>query len=146
MSIALLACSMASGQTTRPTTAPSTPPATRPAADLVPARFERHVLVLLRRGDSAETFTPEQLARIQQQHLEHMRGLADAGKMIAAGPFAQQTDPSLRGLCVYRVETLEEARALAEQDPAVQAGRLKVDVLFWMTAEGAVAFPLSSGR
>ena len=61
--------------------------------------------------------------------------------MVLAGPFGNQKDPAYRGACVYRVATPEEARALAEQDPAVQAGRLRVEVLTWSVGKGYVAFP-----
>jgi hypothetical protein len=36
---------------------------------------------------------------------------------------------------VFRVDTLEEARALAEQDPAVQAGRLALEWHPWFAAK-----------
>jgi uncharacterized protein YciI len=51
---------------------------------------------------------------------------ADSGKLILAGPFADEGD--LRGMLVFRVDSPEEAKALAAQDPAVKAGRL---VLEW---------------
>jgi len=35
-----------------------------------------------------------------------------------------QVDETLRGIGVYNVGSLDEARALAETDPAVVAGRL----------------------
>jgi len=46
----------------------------------------------------------------------------------------------LESFCLYRVGT-DEARALAEADPSVQAGRLVVDVMTWLTRRGAVTFP-----
>ena len=36
----------------------------------------------------------------------------------------------------YRVTSLEQAKRLAEGDPAVQAGRLKVEVHPWWLARG----------
>jgi uncharacterized protein YciI len=63
----------------------------------------------------------------------------DAGHLLAYGPFSDQPDESLRGMCLYRT-SIEEARELAEQDPSVQAGRLAVDVFTWWTKKGAVAF------
>jgi uncharacterized protein len=50
-------------------------------------------------------------------------------------------DPSLRGLTFYRVGSLAAARALAEQDPSVAAGRLVVDVTEWWCEAGTMVRP-----
>lgn len=63
-----------------------------------------------------------------------------AGKLVVAGPFEDQPDPRLRGMCLYRT-SLAEAKALAEQDPAVKAGRLEVEALSWWVLKGAISFP-----
>ena len=59
--------------------------------------------------------------------------MADAGKLIVAGPFAD--GGQLRGIFIFKA-TAEEARALASEDPAVKAGRLALDVHPWMVADG----------
>ena len=58
-----------------------------------------------------------------------------------AGPFDDQTDPRMRGLCIYRT-SIDEARRLAQDDPAVKAGRLEVEVLSWWVEKGAMTFPI----
>ena len=63
-----------------------------------------------------------------------------AGKMVIAGPFSDQKDDSYRGLCIYNT-SVEEARALAEADPAVKAGRLAVEVMTWHVEKGYMTFP-----
>ena len=50
-----------------------------------------------------------------------------------AGPFTDDGD--LRGLFVFRTGTLEEAKAMAEQDPAVKAGRLRLEWHPWFAAK-----------
>ena len=55
-------------------------------------------------------------------------------KLIAAGPFGD--DGRLRGIFVFRVGSLEEAKALTASDPAVQAGRLAMELHTWMVPEG----------
>ena len=42
---------------------------------------------------------------------------------------------------MYQVGSLSEARRLAESDPAVRAGRLRVEVMNWYTEKGAICFP-----
>ena len=49
-----------------------------------------------------------------------------------AGPFLD--DGPLRGLDVFDVDTLEEARELTATDPAVQAGRLEMELRPWYGA------------
>ena len=56
-------------------------------------------------------------------------------KILAAGPFLAEIG-DLRGIAVYNVGSAEKARELASQDPAVQSGRLSVEVLDWFAAEG----------
>jgi uncharacterized protein YciI len=87
-------------------------------------------------GDS-----PEHKA-LQGAHLAHIGKMAETGKLILAGPFADGGD--LRGLFIFRVDSLEEARALAEQDPAVKAGRLVLEWHPWYAAKNIVVTRKSS--
>jgi hypothetical protein len=45
-------------------------------------------------------------------------------------------DTPVRGIVIYRVATVDEAKALAAEDPAVKAGRLVLDAHPWMTFKG----------
>ena len=74
-------------------------------------------------------------AQIQKDHLAHLTQMANEGKMVIAGPFLD--DGNTRGICIYNVATLEEAKKLAEEDPAVKAGRLMVEVRPWMAQKGS---------
>ena len=106
-----------------------------------PPNLERYSLVILKRplGGGPKVADPEAL---QRQHLGHLQAMARAGKLVVAGPLDDQPDPRLRGICLYRT-SLEEAQRLAEQDPAVKAGRLEVEVLSWWVEKGAMAFPIA---
>jgi hypothetical protein len=57
--------------------------------------------------------------------------------LLLAGPFADQPDESLRGLCVFTT-SIAETRALMSEDPAVVAGRLVADVMSWWTLRGSL--------
>ena len=48
---------------------------------------------------------------------------------MLAGPFMQEGE--MQGIYLFNVPTVEEARALTETDPAVQAGRLIMDLRPW---------------
>ena len=104
-----------------------------------PPELESRTLVLLKRPREAPAFSDEQREGVQAQHLGHLRAMRERGSLVAGGPFSDQPDETLRGLCLYRTG-LEETRALAESDPAVHAGRLEVDVLTWWFPAGTVSF------
>jgi uncharacterized protein YciI len=113
------------------------PPTTQPAA----MQFESYQVVILRAGDNAAQISREQVMEIQKQHLAHLHQMGEAGKMVIAGPFGDQQDRSFRGMCIYRVGSIDEARKLAEDDPAVKAGRLRVEVMTWYVEKGYMTFP-----
>jgi len=98
---------------------------------LVPMYF-----TFLTRG---EKWTPEKTPateEIQKGHMANINRLAEMKKLIAAGPFGD--DGRLRGIFVFRVGSLEEAKALTATDPAVQAGRLAMEIHTWMVPEGVL--------
>lgn len=102
--------------------------------------FDTYTVVLLRRGPRAADFSDAELDRIQEQHLAHLQAMRDQGAMLVGGPFRDQADESFRGLSIYRTD-LDETRRLAEQDPAVKAGRLAVEAMTWLSGKGELAFP-----
>jgi uncharacterized protein YciI len=109
-------------------------PAEKKSAAPPEESMRMYVLGLIYRG---EKWTPEktaETAKIQEQHLANIGRLAEEGKLILAGPFGG--DGELRGLFLFDATTVEEARALADSDPAVQAGRLRVDLLPWYGPKG----------
>ncbi len=99
--------------------------------------LERYTFVLLRRPPDAPDYPAERLDQIQEQHLAHLGELHARGVLLLAGPFEDQPDESLRGLCVFTT-SLDETRELMANDPAVRAGRLAADVMSWWTARGSL--------
>jgi uncharacterized protein YciI len=68
--------------------------------------------------------------RIQAEHIAYLRGLGEQGLVAVNGPIRAVDSPDWRGLTVYLVD-VDEARALANADPAVQAGWFDVVVDPW---------------
>jgi uncharacterized protein YciI len=101
--------------------------------------LESYSLVLLRRPTDAPDLPEEELDRLQAAHLAFLDEQAAAGKLVGAGPFREQVDESLRGLCFYACG-IEETRRLAAADPMVTAGRLEAEVMTWLTRRGSVSF------
>jgi uncharacterized protein YciI len=103
-----------------------------------PIEFDRYSLVLLRRGPRAAEYSGEELDRLQEAHLAHLRTMRERGVLAASGPFGEQPDETYRGLCLYRTE-LEETKRLAGEDPSVRAGRMAAEVMSWYVPKGTLA-------
>ena len=102
-----------------------------------PHEFDEFTLVLLYRGLNPPVLDEEESDRLQRQHLGHLQSMHDRGALLLSGPFSDQPDESLRGLCIYRIG-LEDARRMAESDPAVRRGRLRIVAFKWYTRKGAL--------
>jgi len=107
---------------------------------LVPEQFDERTVIFLIRPPDAPEFSDEELDRLQVEHLTHLRSLKRQGILLANGPLDEQTDITYRGIGIYGVP-LEEALALANEDPMVKAGRLGVKGARWFTAAGEIVIP-----
>ena len=103
--------------------------------------LEAFELVFLRRPAAAPDYPEAELDRIQREHLAYHARLREAGQVVTNGPVEGPPDPSLRGLTFYRTGSLAEARRLAEDDPAVRAGRLTVQIMTWYCPPGTMGKP-----
>jgi len=101
--------------------------------------LDGYSFVLLKSGPRAAEFSDNELEILQAEHLAHLDAMREQGHLLAAGPFSEQPDETLRGFCLYRTG-LEETRRLAESDPSVRAGRMAVDVMGWWTKKGSLPF------
>jgi uncharacterized protein YciI len=101
-----------------------------------PFKLTQTFLAFLTRG---EKWTPEKTPateEIQKGHMANINKLHEMKKLVAAGPFGD--NGHLRGIFVFRVGSLEEAKALTATDPAIQSGRLAMDIHPWMVPEGVL--------
>lgn len=109
------------------------------AADM-PPNMTAYYFGILERGPA---WTPEktpETAKIQEGHMAHLNAMAKADKLVLAGPL--ENAGGWRGIVIYRTKTLEEAQSLANDDPAVKAGRLKVTMHPWWVERGILPDPL----
>ena len=103
--------------------------------------LDAYELVLLRRPENATPYDDAELERIQQEHLAYLARLRESEHIVTNGPVTDQPDESLRGLAFYRTGSIEEARRIAEADPAVLTGRLTVDIMTWYCPPGTMTKP-----
>ena len=90
--------------------------------------MKAYVMAFLKTGpnrdlDSAAT------AKLQEAHLKNIFRMADEGKLLIAGPFMDDTD--IRGIYIFDVRSVEEAKKLTESDPAIKAGSLVMELHPW---------------
>jgi uncharacterized protein len=95
-------------------------------------------ITLLELREDAPEFTPEEAAALQDAHMAFLADLHAGGQLLAGGPLLDRDSP-YRGLSILSVG-VPEARAIAERDPAVRAGRFRIIALPWMVPAGAMAF------
>lgn len=96
--------------------------------------MKTYYLVFLKKGEN-RTQDSVTVSKLQEQHMAHLTKMADSGKMDICGPLMEDID--IRGICIYNVATKEEAEKLANEDPMVKAGRLKVEIHPFYSAKGA---------
>jgi uncharacterized protein YciI len=138
MGVVLMAARL-SGAAPEPTPVVTQAPA-KPS-DVGPGGYEMttYYVGFLYRGPK---WTPEETPetrKIQEGHMANILKMGAEGKLVIAGPFADNGD--LRGLYVFRAASAEEANALVESDPAVQAGRLRFELHPWYAAKNITVTP-----
>ena len=92
-----------------------------------------YTLVLYRAGPSSD-MSDDDARQAQNGHLRFIFGLKAQGRILLAGPLAD--DGPLRGIAIMDVQTVVEAEELLADDPAVKAGRLAVEVHPWFGLPG----------
>ncbi len=97
--------------------------------------FDIFTLVLLVDGPTPDEPDP---ATLQDAHLACLASLRDDGLLVGAGPARSTERPDLRGMSLLRADAAE-ARRLAEADPAVTAGRSRIELITWTVPASAIA-------
>lgn len=90
--------------------------------------MRQYVMAFLKAGPNRSQDSLE-AAQLQRAHLDNIGRLAEEGKLSLAGPFLDGGE--LRGIYIFNVSTIEEARKLTETDPAIQQGRLVMELHPW---------------
>lgn len=101
-----------------------------------PTKTATYYFSFLRHGPK---WTPEktpETEKLQAAHMANINAMAKTGKLVIAGPFENGGDYA--GVYVFKVSSLEEAKSLAESDPAIKAGRLVAEVHPWLVPEGSL--------
>jgi uncharacterized protein YciI len=108
------------------------------AALLGPMLKQQLFVVLSMARASAEQMSPH-----VAEHLEYMNRLEAEGLLFASGPFIQPGVLVGDGLTILQTKTIEEARALMENEPLIKRGFRAFDLRPWELREGRIAVTLS---
>ena len=138
-SLALLCAAAAAQEGSSPSPPPSRDQALARRVGADARGMRQYVLVILKTGP---TRVPEGDARkaMFAGHFANMERLAKAGKLVLAGPFSD--DPAgWRGLFVFAVDDLDEARALVATDPVIANGEMVAEYHRWYGSAATMLIP-----
>lgn len=78
-------------------------------------------------------------ADLLDAHLAYQMKLEAAGKLFLAGPLSDDAGEMMSGagMIIYAVDTIADARALADADPMHSAGQRTYTLQAWRLNEGA---------
>ncbi len=91
--------------------------------------MKKYVFCLLKSGSNT-TASKEETKKLFEGHMANINKLAKEGKLAVAGPF-MKNDRNYRGIYIFNVETVEEAKALVATDPAIKANLLEAELTPW---------------
>lgn len=98
--------------------------------------MQAYALAVLRRGPEWSAEQTAATRELQAAHRAHIDALAASGELVLAGPCGpQSTEDPYVGFFLFDCE-MDRALELAEADPAVTAGRLRVELVPWWAPEG----------
>lgn len=95
--------------------------------------MQQYFMAFLKRGDNRNQSKAE-ADSLQNLHLAHLTKMYELGYADVSGPFGDDGD--MRGITIYNVPTIEMADSLANSDPMVKAGRLKIEIKPWWAGKG----------
>ena len=98
-----------------------------------------YVLVILKTGPTPVA-KGEKRDAMFAGHFANMERLAKEGKLVLAGPFEKNAD-GWRGLFLFSVATVEEARALTATDPVIVNGEMVAEFHPWYGSAAAMLLP-----
>ncbi len=93
-----------------------------------------YIFGILVRGPKWTPEETEETKKIQEGHMSNINRLAEMGKLVLAGPFFDADDR--RGVFIFKVSSVDEAQTLTDTDPAVKAGRLRIQLYRWSIPKG----------
>lgn len=107
------------------------------AGDLpLPQEWETHYVWFLVANPEHVPGTPDEEKALTARHIQYQLHLQESGKAIVGGGLGPGWEKSLIGVTILRADSLAEAQAIADADPATAAGRFQAQVREWWVPAG----------
>lgn len=90
--------------------------------------MKKYVIAFLKKGPNRD-LSKEDAAALQNKHMQNISKMAEAGKLVLAGPFFGSEE--LKGIYIFDVRSIEEAETLTNTDPAIKTGSLTMELKEW---------------
>lgn len=100
--------------------------------------MRQYILVVLKTGPNKVAAGKERDAMFAG-HFANMQRLSDAGKLVLAGPFDGQE--GWRGLFIFAVNSVDEARELTATDPVIIRGEMIAEFHPWYGSAAVMEIP-----
>lgn len=83
---------------------------------------------------------PDKMRAIVPDHLAYQSQLESEGALVFAGPMSDESGNEMQGMgmIVYRAASLEDAKALADNDPMHAKGARSYTLRKWLINEGSM--------
>jgi uncharacterized protein len=102
--------------------------------------FDTYTIALLLLRADAPAMPGETEAALQDAHMDHLASLHERGELLAVGPVLGDPEREFRGFAIFRSTDLSHVRALADDDPAVRAGKYRHEFYSWVLPSGLMSF------
>lgn len=94
--------------------------------------------------------SPDEVKAVLSDHLAYIQSLEVSGQLMMAGPLSDDTGTEMQGagMLVLRAASMDEAHALAANDPMHSTGARSYTLRRWLVNEGglSVSVGLSTGK
>lgn len=106
-------------------------------AESKPPQFDldQYQFAILKRGPKWTAEQTPEVKELMAGHMSNIQKMGSLGKLMAAGPMGKN-DFGLAGIFIFKAASMDEAKKLAAEDPAIKAGRLGIDYCIWMGPKG----------
>lgn len=91
--------------------------------------------------ESTPTGDPDAVKANLPDHLAYQREQEERGALVLAGPTSDPTGTIMvgAGMIIYRADSMESARSLAENDPMHASGARSFTLRKWLVNEGRLS-------
>jgi len=100
--------------------------------------MKMYIMVILKSGTNT-TETKVKTDSLFAGHMANMGKMVEMNKLVVAGPMGKN-DKNYRGIFILNTKSIEEAKLLLENDPAIKAKLLEPELYNWYGSAALVEY------